>query len=190
MTTTAERAGDTTRLGYTRVARYESRSSAGRFYWVSANQQGELSCQCRGWIHNKHCRHVADVEQRSRELGGVTLMLRMLRQGLDVHVGEATQATPVAGTVYQRQRARGVNRLVPVPADPITLEAQAVCTEYFGGSARPSRGHVELRNRIEAAIRKFAGQRPATSTAPHPATATGAMPDWLGGGRAIRLREE
>ena len=35
-----EKAGTTTQLGYTRLARYESESRPGKFYWVSEKDGG------------------------------------------------------------------------------------------------------------------------------------------------------
>ena len=176
--------GTRTHLGHVRLARYESDSRPGTFYWVSANpDRTTISCQCRGWIHNKHCRHTADVQTRLTQVGGLTAALRFLNRGIDVELQAPRTGTSLAAG---RRRARQV-----LENDAIAQEASRVCEQYFGGASRPSSGHLELRAAIEAAIRKFAGK--ATAPAPvqtiQTAAAMTGKPDWLGGGRAIRLRE-
>ena len=53
---------------YTLVATFESNSRPGKFYEVKEDEQGNLSCDCPGWIFARNgrrtCRHVEEVRQK------------------------------------------------------------------------------------------------------------------------------
>lgn len=56
---------------YTEIGRYQSKSSPGKTYIVNQDENGELSCTCRGWTMKKPgqertCPHVRDAAAGSR----------------------------------------------------------------------------------------------------------------------------
>ena len=54
---------------YTQLKSYPSKSSS-NIYWVSKDEEGKLSCNCRGWIYHRGktrgCAHTRDYESQER----------------------------------------------------------------------------------------------------------------------------
>jgi hypothetical protein len=138
---------------------------------------GSGTCQCRLTMNRdpatktlRTCRHLREAQRHVDEAGGLSVVLGMLRMGIDV---DLTSETTVAVQRQEREHA-----------DAIRAEARLVAQEFRRrGSIGPAPA-ADLEQRVEAAIRKFARQQPAS----RPATPSD-RPAWLGGARAILLRD-
>ncbi len=181
---------------YIRVAMVASANTPGTQYEVKTDGQ-QLTCPCNGWTRRTHyagcaqfngntcdcnaralagrytgardkrtCRHVREVEVRVAPLGGLRAVIRLLDRGVDLDVPELPVLPHIAP-----QRA----------VDPIKREVADLCARFFGNTSGPA----GFSHALEVSIRKFAGGVPATVGEFVPP----ARPDWLGGGRAILLRD-
>lgn len=62
-------------MTYHPIATFASKSSPGKVYTVSTNEDGDLSCNCPAWTFQKPgkprtCKHVAKVARREAEAAG------------------------------------------------------------------------------------------------------------------------
>lgn len=157
---------------YTRVATVASASDPSKTYEVSTDGK-TLTCPCTGWTRRtgpngeRTCRHVREVESRLQSVGGLETAIRLIRRGVDVQVDVAVgavNAAPVRPEPWYENLDVGVRKLVE---------------DFAGRTVRP----VMLAAIDEALKRAMTGQRP------HVGNVGRATPDWLGGGRAIILRD-
>lgn len=181
-------------MSYTRIATYGSRSNpSARPYEVSwSHDERRLTCPCPGWTRrtgtggSRTCRHVEDVAARVTSLGGIDRVLDILRGGQRLYEEVHARAVPQPPVrvpmvppqhVARARRARPTARPDP-PRDPILVAAQELAARIVLGRM----SQIGVASEIAAVIRRFAGSAA-------PVVATPAMPDWLGGERAIILRE-
>ena len=132
-----------------------------------------LRCDCMAWRfcpNPKTCRHVEEVAPRLAELGGISTAYRLLGSGLhlDTTGGRNQTVTP---TRRRASLADRIERLIFGLASQ-----QAMPDHSWRAEWRNLRAEVEAADaRVPTAA--------AVAIVEHDA------PDWLGGGRAILLRD-
>jgi hypothetical protein len=164
---------------YTLLARVASESDPGH-EWEVKTDGVRLTCSCPRWIFNRpvdgaerSCRHTEEVRPRVEAAGGIPAVLAMLRRGLEPALAEPARPRLGRG-VREVARPRVGPQATPLSAQPCDL---ACGNQFFTGSARCRHGRDVVASL--ASIPQAAQDR-----APQPAA-----PEWLGGGRAIILRD-
>lgn len=162
---------------YTLVARVASASDPGRSYDVKTDGE-RLTCSCPGWTRrtqedgSRTCRHVREVAPRVAEIGNLSFVARLLRRGM---LPTGLVSEPVDNT------AAPVVALPPAPTATCTLACVAAFATGPSGTVRCGHGRLVL-EALRDALTRVGGR-------PLPDTLAVRTPDWLGGGRAIILRD-
>ena len=189
------------------IARVASASEPGKERVVSTDDWERLTCDCPAWTSRTHyldcpafrgasctcnrrdrevgvgeragrtCPHVRATLPEVEKAGGMAVVRRMLNAGFEVDLTGPASAAP---------------RVVVVPAAELReVDAIGVACREFVAKWAPRLStyafQPALRQEVEALARRFAGKQQPAARVPLPPPD---RPAWLGGGRAILIREE
>lgn len=152
------------------IAYVASRSDPTTRHAVKA-KDGKLTCSCGQWVFNKAWQANHAVPRTCHHTDEVTRQLR------------ADNLTVVQAIQIAQDAARRGSNVAALGLNPVRVEAERIAYLFRGQGA--TRLNAALADEIEQAIRRFA----STNTIADRTTVVIATPSWLGGGRAIILRD-
>jgi hypothetical protein len=194
---------------YLLVSRVGSESTPGTLHDVKTDGK-QLTCACAGWTRRVHyaacqavvsgqscncntlalrgnqgertlrtCRHVRHVAREVAALGGFQTVMRMLRSGVDLEIGEASVSDPQWSG--------------PRTPEPVTIQQEPWFVNLTVGVRELVQEHASRQTKMHllVAIDEAARRLQAAPVGVRPATIprASARPSWLGGARAILLRD-